>query len=439
MAQTQGGAARRHRRGGAAVFSEKGFAAARIEEIARRAGRLERHRSISISTTRRRLFRAVVHDSVLPNIDALKLAFQADIPFATIVRMLLPRFAEIVTTAPIGAVAKMVIGESRNFPELAKVWHDEVILKAVGPHRRADRAGASQGRGPAGRSARPCFFDHGADADRRAVARDLHAGGRRRARSARHCASACGDGAERPADGDRTMKPQRLVVLILVGLALAFLAWRLLAPGFRDAPVLSGYIEGETLYLSAASAGRVEGLAVRRGQRVAAGTRLFLIEPDQQLAQGQQAQADLDGGARPGAGRARGPEAGRDRRARSGSRRRPSRRGADPYRPQSRRDPDPARHLCPRPPRRGARGRPERPLARRCGAAADRGRHPGRARGAGPRGRCARRAGPGARLRDRRAARHPLPDRAFGRPDRGGVLPARRICGGEPAGRRADP
>lgn len=89
------------------------------------------------------------------------------------------------------------------------------------------------------------------------------------------------------------MKPQRLVVLVLVALALAFLAWRLLAPGFRETPMLSGYIEGETLYLSAASAGRVEGLAVRRGQRVAAGTRLFLIEPDQQLAQGQQAQADL--------------------------------------------------------------------------------------------------------------------------------------------------
>ena len=51
------------------------------------------------------------------------------------------------------------------------------------------------------------------------------------------------------------MKPQRLVVLVLVALALAFLAWRLLAPGFRETPMLSGYIEGETLYLSAASAG----------------------------------------------------------------------------------------------------------------------------------------------------------------------------------------
>ncbi|HST37125.1 MAG TPA: HlyD family efflux transporter periplasmic adaptor subunit [Allosphingosinicella sp.] len=90
------------------------------------------------------------------------------------------------------------------------------------------------------------------------------------------------------------MKPQRLVVLILAGLALLFIAWRLLTPSFAAPETYSGYIEGETLYLSAASAGRVEGLAVRRGQRVPAGMRLFLIEPGQQVAQGQQAAAELE-------------------------------------------------------------------------------------------------------------------------------------------------
>jgi len=89
------------------------------------------------------------------------------------------------------------------------------------------------------------------------------------------------------------MKPQRLVVLVLAGLAILFLVWRLLGPSFRAAETLSGYIEGETLYLSAATAGRVKGIAVRRGQRVPAGMRLFLIEPDQQLAQGEQAEAEL--------------------------------------------------------------------------------------------------------------------------------------------------
>ena len=46
--------------------------------------------------------------------------------------MLLPRFVALTRNVRVGAVAKMVIGESRNFPELAKVWHDEVVTKVLG-------------------------------------------------------------------------------------------------------------------------------------------------------------------------------------------------------------------------------------------------------------------------------------------------------------------
>src|SRR3546814_17709641 len=76
------------------------------------------------------------------------------------------------------------------------------------------------------------------------------------------------------------MKAQRVFILVLVGLALLFLAWRLIAPQFRPAPALSGYIEGETLYLSAPVAGTVTELGVRRGQLAAAGAPLFVLEPN---------------------------------------------------------------------------------------------------------------------------------------------------------------
>jgi hypothetical protein len=46
--------------------------------------------------------------------------------------MFLTGFAQNIGKIPVGAVAKMVIGESRNFPELARVWHDEVASKAIG-------------------------------------------------------------------------------------------------------------------------------------------------------------------------------------------------------------------------------------------------------------------------------------------------------------------
>jgi AcrR family transcriptional regulator len=114
------------------LFTEKGFAAARTEEIARRAG-ISKGTLYLYFETKEDLFRAVVREVVVPNVEAVGSTLLAsEMPFDAMVRVFLPRFADTVTRLPIGAVAKMVIGESRNFPELAKVWHDDVILKAVG-------------------------------------------------------------------------------------------------------------------------------------------------------------------------------------------------------------------------------------------------------------------------------------------------------------------
>ena len=114
------------------VFSEKGFAGARIEEIAKRAG-VSKGTLYLYFETKEEMFRAVVREVVAPNVETVRAAFEAaDMPFGELLRLFLARFAGIVTTVPVGAVAKMVVGESRNFPEIAKVWHDDVILKAVG-------------------------------------------------------------------------------------------------------------------------------------------------------------------------------------------------------------------------------------------------------------------------------------------------------------------
>lgn len=114
------------------VFAEKGFAAARLDEIARRAG-VSKGTLYLYFKDKEDLFRAVVRDTVAPNIEVIRASLaKADIPFAQVIRLFLSRFAEITDRVPVGAVAKMVIGESRNFPELAKVWHDHVASKAIG-------------------------------------------------------------------------------------------------------------------------------------------------------------------------------------------------------------------------------------------------------------------------------------------------------------------
>jgi AcrR family transcriptional regulator len=115
-----------------AVFAEKGFAAAKLDEIARRAG-VSKGTLYLYFKDKEELFRAVVRDTVSPNIDHLRDAIlAAELPFAQIVPLFLMRLPVVAASMPLGAVVKMVIGESGNFPELAKVWHDQVVSKALG-------------------------------------------------------------------------------------------------------------------------------------------------------------------------------------------------------------------------------------------------------------------------------------------------------------------
>ena len=89
------------------------------------------------------------------------------------------------------------------------------------------------------------------------------------------------------------MKPQRIVILVFALLALLFLGWRVVVPPSQAGERLTGYIEGETLYLASPVAGTVARMDVRRGQRVAAGAPLFAVEPAQQAAEGEAASAEL--------------------------------------------------------------------------------------------------------------------------------------------------
>lgn len=114
-----------------AVFAEKGFAAARTEDIAARAG-ISKGALYLYFPTKEDLFRAVVRETVVPNVEAFEAQLEAsDLSFADLLRLMLPRFAEMVVAIRLGAVVKMVVGESGNFPELARVWHDDVITGAI--------------------------------------------------------------------------------------------------------------------------------------------------------------------------------------------------------------------------------------------------------------------------------------------------------------------
>jgi AcrR family transcriptional regulator len=114
------------------VFSEKGFAAARLDDIAARAG-VSKGALYLYFETKQDIFEAVVRDAVAPNIGAIE-QFALNFPgsFEQLIRMMVPRMAELAEKSNLGRVVKMVVGESGNFPEIARVWYDDVVAKGIG-------------------------------------------------------------------------------------------------------------------------------------------------------------------------------------------------------------------------------------------------------------------------------------------------------------------
>jgi len=76
--------------------------------------------------------------------------------------------------------------------------------------------------------------------------------------------------------------------------ALLVLTLLVLAGGSRPAPAgYQGYLEGEFVYVGSPLAGRLESLAVQKGARVTAGTPLFTLERNAELAAQRQAADQL--------------------------------------------------------------------------------------------------------------------------------------------------
>ena len=127
------------------VFADKGFAAARLDDIAARAG-VSKGALYLYYETKEDLFRAVVRQAVAPNIARMRGALDAfEGPFPDFLGMFARMIAVNLAEIPVGPIVKMIIGEGRNFPELARYWHDEVIAPMLGALAAAVARGQARG------------------------------------------------------------------------------------------------------------------------------------------------------------------------------------------------------------------------------------------------------------------------------------------------------
>lgn len=130
-----------------AVFAESGFAATRLESVAARAG-VSKATLYLYFDSKEALFRESVRAAAAPVLAAMDAAGRGDAdlpPLRELLPFVLARAAAALGDGRAAALARMVIAESRNFPDLARVWHENVVGPALarieGLVRRAQAGG----------------------------------------------------------------------------------------------------------------------------------------------------------------------------------------------------------------------------------------------------------------------------------------------------------
>lgn len=109
-----------------ALFVLNGFAATKLIEVARRAG-VVKGTLYRYFDTKEELFRAAVQHLVAANLPLVQHAVPIDGTVAAVVPAMLRQVARGVTGSRIPSIVRMVLAESRAFPDLATIWHDEVV------------------------------------------------------------------------------------------------------------------------------------------------------------------------------------------------------------------------------------------------------------------------------------------------------------------------
>ncbi len=113
------------------LFVEKGFAATRLDAVAARAG-VSKGTLYLYYASKEELFKAVVRQSIVPLIDA----FRRDVelsraPSTQLLHEFFHQWWTRFGATPLAGIAKLVVGESGNFPELARFFQQEVVLPSA--------------------------------------------------------------------------------------------------------------------------------------------------------------------------------------------------------------------------------------------------------------------------------------------------------------------
>lgn len=127
------------------LFVERGYAATRLEDVAVRAG-VSKGTLYLYFTNKEELFKAVVRENVLPALgEAEEVIDRFEGDSANLFRHIILMWWERIGNTRLSGITKLMMAESSNFPEVAKFYHEEVLVRGKAMIARMLERGMQRG------------------------------------------------------------------------------------------------------------------------------------------------------------------------------------------------------------------------------------------------------------------------------------------------------
>lgn len=112
------------------TFFLKGFALARMEDIAQAAG-VSKGTIYLYFDSKEAIFKALVETIALPNLSQLQSLLEADIPLEAALDSLATLLPEIVSRTSLPKLAKILIADSQAFPDMVSYYREQVVDRVL--------------------------------------------------------------------------------------------------------------------------------------------------------------------------------------------------------------------------------------------------------------------------------------------------------------------
>ena len=114
-----------------AAFAEHGYAATRVDDVAKRAG-VSKGLLYLYFKTKEELFKAVIHSVVVPRIEALAATVDnSEMSAEDFLRGPFLDFAKTLPGSPISTLVRLMIAEGPKHPDLLKYYWENVVSRGL--------------------------------------------------------------------------------------------------------------------------------------------------------------------------------------------------------------------------------------------------------------------------------------------------------------------